>query len=188
MSGVFSKAMVYLGLVEEPEDVPGGLPALHQHESGVGRRSARTATLERGDIATWNDDDPIAVASPSGDGEVRVIPLRDRDARPLPPADAHVRVSGHGVRAAVARISAFDDVETVVQRLRSGQPVMLDLGAVDAVTARRVLDFTSGANFALGGRMQPFVGKAFLATPNGGDVANEELERLAALGYQQAGS
>ena len=160
MSGVWRKTLVYLGLVEEPDE----------------------DLLDRPSTA-----EPAPLVTPSAASEV--APMREPSnvtpLRPVEPGGPHVRpVQGFGGRVTVVRAVTFDDAQDVGARYRSGQPVLLDLGSVDPRVGRRLLDFVSGMIYALRGDISAVGGKAFLLVPEGTDVTAEERRRLAELGYR----
>jgi cell division inhibitor SepF len=111
---------------------------------------------------------------------------RTDNVRPLRTGDVHVRAVAPTplVRAAVVDVEVFDDVEAVAARFRTGQPVVFDVEGTDATTARRVVDFVSGAAYALRGRMTKVAGRAFLLLPDGIELSAEERHRLTDLGYR----
>jgi cell division inhibitor SepF len=165
-SGVWYRTLVYLGLKEEPEEGYDDLP-----ERVVGHD---------GDHDRFDPvDDPDAVR---GD---HVAATTDSNVRPLRVAEpAPALVLGGVPRLAVVEVGVFDDVEDIGSRYRTGQPVVFDVGAADAATARRVVDFVSGLTYALRGRMRKVGVRAFLLVPDGVELPHEELDRLASLGYR----
>lgn len=154
--GVWHKTLVYLGLVEEPEEHD----ELPEDLSGGER-----GELQRGE---------------SGQRAPNVRPLRSAEA-----GSPHVRAmsSGDVVRVSIIEVGSFDDCEVIGSRYRSGQPVVFDLSGVDRATARRVLDFVSGTTYALRGRLRRAGARAFLLLPEGSHLPPEEARRLAAMGY-----
>ncbi len=169
MSTVWQKTLVYLGLVEEPEDLPE-----HTHMAAAPPRRRRSSAP---DEIVLDDHEPFD----GHEDEATVRPLRIS-----PPGAPHVRAmpsGGHAVRTAVVEVKGFADVQSIGTRLREMQPVVVDTRGVDGDEARRVLDFVSGSTFALGGRLQPLRPRAFLALPDGRELVPEERERIAAMGY-----
>lgn len=154
--GVWHKTLVYLGLVEEPEEHD-ELP--EQFEVG-----------DRGAVARGEPE--------RGAGNVR--PLRSPE-----PGAPHVRAMARGdvLHVAIVEVGAFEDCEVIGSRYRGGQPVVFDLSGVDGVTARRVLDFVSGTTYALRGRLRRAGSRAFLLLPEGAQLPPDEARRLAAMGY-----
>ena len=78
----------------------------------------------------------------------------------------------------------FNDAQDVGDRLKAGQPVILNLQGVDRDLQRRFIDFASGLAYALGGRMSKAADQVFLLTPSDVNVSEEEKERLQAEGQK----
>ena len=62
---------------------------------------------------------------------------------------------------------SFDDIQALIVNLREGQSVIFNLDEVNKESAQRMLDFMSGAAFALGGSMQRIESTMFLVTAKG---------------------
>lgn len=62
------------------------------------------------------------------------------------------------------------DAERLVSELSSGKAVMVSLEKADAVNAERILDFLSGAAFALSGRVESIGGLKFMLVPKGVEI------------------
>lgn len=174
MSSAWRKTLVYLGLVEEPEEHD-DLP--ERFERPDERAAARMGGPpgERGTGPDARD----GWRERAGEEETNVRPLR----LPAEPSAAHVRATGGSPRVAVVHVARFEDVEDVAARYRSGQPVLFDVSTAERPAARRVLDFVSGTTYALEGRLRRAGAAAFLLVPGGLEVSVEEQERLGALGY-----
>jgi cell division inhibitor SepF len=169
MSGVWRKTLVYLGLVEEPEE----------HDDLPERFARDRAYDDGGDAAPEPARRPDRVAEVPA-GNVRRLPVPET-------GTPHVRaMQGGNVRVAVLPVTAFDEVERVGERYRSGQPVLFDLRDADGAVARRVLDFVSGVTYALRGRLVPAGTRSFLLVPDGVEIPREERHRLADMGYRVA--
>ena len=76
----------------------------------------------------------------------------------------------------------FNDAQEVGDRLKNGQPVILNLQGVDRDLQRRLIDFASGLAYALNGTMSKAADQVFLLTPSNVEVSDEEKERLQARG------
>jgi cell division inhibitor SepF len=146
--------MVYLGLVDEPED-----------EDGVGMVS-RPPDPGPNVRPLSRDDGPAPTPRPS---VVRTMPTASTAAR------VHV-VEPRG----------FNDAQEVGDRLKANQPVILNLQGLDRDLQRRLIDFSSGLAYALGGSMSRVADQVFLLTPSNVEVSQEEKERLQARGLFRA--
>jgi cell division inhibitor SepF len=154
----WNRTLVYLGLKEEPED----------------------AYDEAFEHARQASDDGVAPApGDGGRGDVTVRALR-----PAPAPEDGDGPGAAAARAAVVEVVAFEDVESVGARFRTGQPVVFDASAADATTARRVVDFVSGMTYVARGSLEKVGGRAFLLTPDGVHLPDDERRRLVGLGYR----
>lgn len=61
----------------------------------------------------------------------------------------------------------YSDVQTLIDHLRRREPAIVDFAGVADDSGQRVLDFLSGAIYALGGSMQRVKETIFLLTPAG---------------------
>lgn len=73
----------------------------------------------------------------------------------------------------------FEDVEGLIDQLRSKNGVLFHLGAVDVQTAQRMLDFMSGAAYALQGKVERIDRMLYLITPKGVRIVNRIDESRA---------
>lgn len=171
MSGVWRKTLVYLGLVEEPEEHDDLPEQFVRQDAGNDHRDAAPEPEPRR---------RAPAAAPAEAGNVRRLPIPE-------PGAPHVRaMQGGTVRVAVLPVARFEDVERIGERYRSGQPVLFDTRDCDHATARRVLDFVSGITYALRGRLLPAGKRSFLLVPDGVDIPLAERHRLADMGYPVA--
>lgn len=66
---------------------------------------------------------------------------------------------------------SFDEVQTIVDQLKSRRPVILNLESLDKDLASRILNFLNGAVYALGGETQKVATGIFFFAPTGVDVS-----------------
>lgn len=153
MAAMWRRAMVYLGLVDEPED-----------DDGVG--------------LTPRAPDPGPNLRPLGRDDAPAAP-RPSVVRTMPSASTAARVH-------VVEPRGFNDAQEVGDRLKANQPVILNLQGLDRDLQRRLIDFSSGLAYALGGSMSRVADQVFLLTPSNVEVSQEEKERLQARGLFRA--
>lgn len=85
--------------------------------------------------------------------------------------------------AYVLRPESYDDVETVVRRVRTKQPVALIFVGVRTEVAKRVLDFSYGFACGLGASVKEVGDRVFMVLPAGCEVKESDLKKLRADGY-----
>lgn len=83
------------------------------------------------------------------------------------------------VKVVVAEPRSFEEVQEIVDNLKSRRPVIVNLERVDGELARRIVDFVSGATYGLSGSMQKVGGGIFLFAPSNVDIAGDvqDVER-----------
>lgn len=180
MANAFRRVMVYLGLVDDEYD----------------------------DYDTYEDPQPVAPARPQpvrpayapdagepqmqGTGAIRTLPRepeqpissgvsiqpRTSVVRPIaPPQSAKVHV--------VAPAS-FNDAQEIGDRLKGGQPVIVNLQNCDRELSRRMMDFCSGAAYVLGAHPEKVADKVLLVTPSNVEVSADEKRRLQERGLYRS--
>lgn len=95
-----------------------------------------------------------------GEAEVREPKLQKRRLSVV-----NFRASGSGTEIVVKQPASFEEVQEIADHLKLGQAVVLNLAALSADTARRVVDFASGVIYALDGHMQRVSDEIFIFTP-----------------------
>lgn len=190
MAGMWHRAMVYLGLVDDEfddfdddyteysddeldagPDGPGPERPRNPYESprrAVEPRSdtgPTVRTLSRPGDADAGDpgDEPRPAAEPARPSTIRAVETtRSR---------VHV-VEPHG----------FNDAQEVGDRLKAGQPVIINIQGLSRDLQRRLIDFSSGLAYAVEGSMSRVADQVFLLAPDNVEVSEEEKERLQARG------
>ena len=71
-----------------------------------------------------------------------------------------------------------DDSREVTETLLSGRTVILNLEGLDLEVAQRLIDFTSGATFAIDGNLQKISNYIFLITPANVDISGDLQDLL----------
>lgn len=159
MSSLFSKALVYLGLVDEDQAEEGGRVDQYQvapeptpPPEPQGRRvepppTARTAIRPQ----SWSEPEVMGV-------------------RPVE------------VQSDILVIEEFADARMLADRVRDRVPVVLDMRHIDSDTVRRVVDFSSGLIYALDGSMRKVGEGLIVVLPSRVTLSRDEKRRLSALG------
>ncbi len=183
---VFRTAMVWLGLVDDDEyDAQDDQYYLdEEYEDAL---PAAVPTPARASTARVPAGRPV----PSETSPVTVF--RGRHSRQDPePQVATIRPTAvtaipmPTTRVHVMDPRGFNDAQEVGDRLKSGQPVILNLQGVDRDLQRRLIDFSSGLAYALSGTMSKAADQVFLLTPSNVEVSDEEKERLQERGLYRA--
>jgi len=129
-------------------------------------------------------DAPTSV-QPSGYGEptVRALPRDEAPSGvsvPRPPVVRTVPTSAAKVH--VVEPLNFNDAQEIGDRVKANQAVILNLQGSPRDLQRRLIDFSSGLAYAVGGSMARVADSVFLLTPMNVQLSDEEKERLEARG------
>ena len=188
------RALEYFGLVEGDyieegeydEGDTGSEMALD--DTAAPRDAARTSTMAargRGredDIDDiFGDDEP----APARRGRVREVDdtaeePRSRRSRRRPGSGGN----GGGVASMhVVTPRSFNDAQQVADEFKRSKPVIINLQSTDRELSKRLIDYSSGKTYALGGGMQRISQGIFLLTPEDVEVSAEEKARILEGGF-----
>ena len=78
----------------------------------------------------------------------------------------------------VIKPTVVDDAREITETLLSGRTVILNLEGLDLEIAQRIIDFTSGATFAINGNLQKISNYIFLVTPTNVDISGDLQDLL----------
>ena len=73
----------------------------------------------------------------------------------------------------VIKPTTVDDAREITETLLGGSTVILNLEGLDLEVAQRIIDFTSGATFAINGNLQKISNFIFLVTPTNVDISGD---------------
>ena len=72
---------------------------------------------------------------------------------------------------------AFNEAQAIGDRFKAGQPVIVNLQALDRDLRRRLVDFSSGLCYALDGKMDRVADQVYLLIPAHVEVSQEQTEQ-----------
>ena len=78
--------------------------------------------------------------------------------------------------------SDFGEAAKIADRLKSRQTVLVNIEKTDSDTARRILDFLSGAAYALGGKVMRFSAQAYIVAPSNVDLVGDSVSDFESAG------
>lgn len=175
MTSLWRRALVYLGLVDDEE--------YYEDEYGYGYEYEEPQPQPQ-------SDQPARPSAPPRPQEqaptVRTVAAGE-GSLPAPQRPSVVRTMDQvSTKVHVVEPASFNDAQEVGDRLKVVQPVILNLQGLDRDLQRRLIDFSSGLTYALGGSMSRVHDEVFLLTPANVEVSQEEKERLQARGLYSA--
>jgi cell division inhibitor SepF len=157
MSGMWKRSLVYLGLMEEDEELEEMTPRDNGRDEE--REQARM-------VRTLRREESRESAHPAGKGVVRSLGTAG------PPRQVHV-----------VEPRIYDDAQEFADRLKGGVPVIINLRLTEPKHAPKILHFASGLVYGLNGRMQKVAESVYLITPFNVEISADEKRRLAEHGF-----
>ena len=82
----------------------------------------------------------------------------------------------------VLRPVSYDDVQMVVRRVRTNQPVVLSFRNTNIEAAKRILDFSYGFSVGIGGAVEELGDRVFVVLPAGISLTQSDIDKLVADG------
>ncbi|HEX3294370.1 MAG TPA: cell division protein SepF [Solirubrobacterales bacterium] len=185
------RALEYFGLVEgdyveEGEYYDEGDTGTQRaiDDTAVAPREAVGSSRRRGredDIDDiFGDEEPAPRRS-------RVRTVDDAEEEPRPRRGRRrAPTGGNGGSVASMHVvtpRSFNDAQQVADEFKRSKPVIINLQGTDRELSKRLIDFSSGMTYALGGGMQRIAQGIFLLTPENVEVSAEEKARLLEGGF-----
>lgn len=92
------------------------------------------------------------------------------------------RAAGTSLPPYVLKPTSYNDVQAVLSRVRTGQPVVLALENTDFDTAKRILDFCFGLACGIDGSVDELADRLFAVQPSGVEVTQADVDKLVSSG------
>lgn len=175
MSSLFSKALVYLGLVDEDQLEAEAAEIAYQGSPPV-EPSAATHSVEP--ITEGRRVEP----PPTSRAATRPQERAPEPARRVDPPAVSPMVRPVEVHSDILVVEEFSDARILADRVRDRVPVVLDMRHADPEMVRRVVDFSSGLIYALDGSMRRVGEGLVLVLPPRVTLSRDEKRRLSTLG------
>ncbi|MCM1540853.1 MAG: cell division protein SepF [Blautia sp.] len=81
--------------------------------------------------------------------------------------------NGTGMEVCVIKPTSVEDAREITETLLANRTVVLNLEGLDVDIAQRIIDFTSGSCFAIGGNLQKISHYIFIITPASVDISGD---------------
>src|SRR5690349_7069736 len=184
------RALEYFGLVEgdyieEGEYDEGDTGTdLALDDTSAPREPVRSAPSRR--RARGDDIDDIFGDEEPAPRRGRLREVDDTVEEPAPRRRGRRAARGNGGGVASMHVvtpRSFNDAQQVADEFKQNKPVIINLQSTDRELSKRLIDFSSGMTYALGGGMQRISQGIFLLTPENVEVSAEEKARLLEGGF-----
>lgn len=94
--------------------------------------------------------------------------------------------SGLGMGVCVIKPTKVEDGRSICETVKNNKTVILNVEGLDLEIAQRIIDFTSGATFALNGNLEKISNSIFLITPDNVNISGD-LQDILNGGFDMSG-
>ena len=98
---------------------------------------------------------------------------RQKQQNKITPINRNRRQGQPGMEVCVIKPTTIEDEIEITETLLNGRTVVINMEGLSVDIAQRIIDFTSGATFAMHGNLKKISNYIFLATPNGVDISGD---------------
>lgn len=158
MASLYTKFLDFIG-IEESDELDDERDDDYYREEPSRRDRDRDRERDREDN----------VVSFGGRKESKRHESRASVAQREPSSGANLPISG-GMKMIVYHPVSYEDTQIIIDNLKNRKPVIVNMEDLDVDCAQRILDFLSGAIYALGGTMCKISRGIFVVAPNNYDV------------------
>ncbi len=121
--------------------------------------------LDEGEVAPKVVKSAKSSADSNGEEAVR---------RPsVKPSIARTKKSGNGMEVCVIKPTTYDEVPEITNTLLANRTVVLNVEGLDVALAQRIIDYTTGSCYAIGGNLQKISHYIFIITPASVDISGD---------------
>ena len=152
--GIYNKFLDFIGIEEATEDKPEG--ELFEEDVAPEKEAAPAAAPRRRPLIDPEPKKPAREPRLQGGGETV----------PMPNVAAMKMIVYHPV--------SYEDAQNIIDNLKSRKPVIVNMEELDVAAAQRILDFISGAIYALSGTIAKISRGIFVVAPTNYDVIGNE--------------
>ncbi len=95
-----------------------------------------------------------------------------------------IRNSQRGLEVCIMKPTSFEDSQDICDMLLSGRAAVINLEGFDVEIAQRVMDFVSGAVYALNGKLHQISSYIFIISPDSVDISGDYLDLIKQNGFE----
>ena len=189
MASLWQKALWTLGLTDDENEGGDADSSPQAQVRKVGASGEKASESERRPATSGTTVPGRRVEPPSMNRRVLSSNPQHAEAgvyvRESPAATTTRPIGGPGL-VEVIDARTFSDAQLLADHIRSGTAVVLDVRGAETAMVRRLVDFSSGLTYGLGGKMVKIARGVILMTPANVSIGVEERQRLVDLGLYTA--
>lgn len=94
-----------------------------------------------------------------------------------------IRTTNKGFEVCIMKPTTFEDSQDICDMLLDGRAAVINLEGFDVELAQRIMDFISGAVYAMNGKLHQISSYIFIISPDTVDISGDYLDLIPADGF-----
>lgn len=95
-----------------------------------------------------------------------------------------IRTTHKGFEVCIMKPTTFEDSQDICDMLLSGRAAVINLEGFDVELAQRIMDFISGAVYAMNGKLHQISSYIFIISPDTVDISGDYLDLIPTEGFE----
>ncbi|BCJ95026.1 hypothetical protein acsn021_25950 [Anaerocolumna cellulosilytica] len=95
-----------------------------------------------------------------------------------------IRTTPKGFEVCIMKPTTFEDSQDICDMLLSGRAAVINLEGFDVDLAQRIMDFISGAVYAMNGRLHQISSYIFIISPDTVDISGDYMDLIQNDGFE----
>ena len=140
--------------------------------------------MDDDDFDDYDDEEEIEEpirkrSSAKADNDYEEEKPKSKPASKVTPLKQVRKTGTNGMEVCVIKPTSVDDAREITETLLQNRTVVLNLEGLDVAIAQRIIDFTSGSCFAIGGNLQKISHFILIITPPSVDISGDFQQILS---------
>ncbi|MBE5960283.1 MAG: DUF552 domain-containing protein [Lachnospiraceae bacterium] len=151
----------------------------------------RKAAAQAKPYAKEESQAPISVNTTNSNSATNLNDARKERVRPVERNSNNnvskvvpLRSNLKGLEVCIMKPTSFEDSQDICDMLLSGRAAVINLEGFDVEVAQRVMDFISGAVYALNGKLHQISSYIFIISPDTVDISGDYLDLIRQNGFE----
>jgi len=186
MSNVFKNILDSLRLTEDEDDYDEYLEDYEEKDEKRMLKQERKEARHPRKLKQTEDDlheeeqDEPAISIPTETRKERAQRLEKNHVNKVVP----IRTTAKGFEVCIMKPTSFEDSQDICDMLLTGRAAVINLEGFDVELAQRIMDFISGAVYAMNGKLHQISSYIFIISPDTVDISGDYLDLIPSDGFE----
>lgn len=181
MANIFKSILDSLKLTEE-DDYDDYASEMEEKEYRRADKAERKTTIRQQYQPAYETDTPVSVVNNMINEAKKEKPIRAE--KPGGGKIVPIRTSAKGFEVCIMKPVTFEDSQEICDMLLSGRAAVINLEGFDMDLAQRIMDFISGAVYAMNGKLHQISSYIFIISPDTVDISGDYLDFIQSSGFE----